>query len=206
MNSLWAFMLLAGILYGSLTGNIQAISDAAISSAGEAISLCITTAGVLTLWTGLMEISKSSGLIHTAAKIIHPLISFLFPDLPENHPAREHISLNFIANFLGLNWGATPAGLKAMEELANLEKERGNPAYQKDIVNISQEKIASHEMCTFLIINISSLQLIPINLIAYRQQYGSVHPAAVIAPAILATFFNTIVAVIFCKIMQRKKY
>ena len=191
MDYLWAGMLLLGILYGSFTGNISAVSTAAISAGGEAISLCITTAGVLTLWTGLMEIAKTSGLITSAAKVIRPLISYLFPNLPKEHPAAEHISLNFIANFLGLNWGATPAGLKAMEELSNLEAERGNPT-----------DIASDEMCTFLIINISSLQLIPISMIAYRQQYGSVNPASIIGPAILATLINTLAAIIFCKIMQ----
>ena len=193
MDYLWAGILLISILYGSFTGNILAVSDAALSAAGEAISLCITTAGILTLWTGLMEIAKTSGVITSAAKAIRPLITYLFPKLPKNHPAVEHISLNFIANFLGLNWGATPAGLKAMEELANLEKERQNPPH-----------IASDEMCTFLIINISSLQLIPISIIAYRQQYGSVNPSAVIGPAIAATFINTIVAIIFCKIMQMR--
>ena len=193
MDYLWAGMLLIGIFYSSLSGNILAVSDAALSAAGEAISLCITTAGVLTLWTGLMEIAKTSGVITFAAKAIRPLITYLFPKLPKNHPAAEHISLNFIANFLGLNWGATPAGLKAMEELANLEKERQNPPH-----------IASDEMCTFLIINISSLQLIPISIIAYRQQYGSVNPSAVIGPAIAATFINTIVAIIFCKLMQMR--
>ena len=193
MDYLWASMLLIGILYGVFTGNILAVSDAALSAAGEAISLCITTAGILTLWTGLMEIAKSSGVITSAAKVIRPLIVYLFPKLPKNHPAVEHISLNFIANFLGLNWGATPAGLKAMEELENLEKERGNPP-----------RIASVEMCTFLIINISSLQLIPISSIAYRQQYGSVNPSPVIGPAIAATFINTIVAIIFCKLMQMR--
>lgn len=187
MDYLWAGMLLIGILYGALTGNIEPVCDAAISSAGEAISLCITTAGVLTLWTGLMEIAQTSGIISFATKMIRPIISFLFPNLPKDHPAAEHISLNFIANFLGLNWGATPAGLKAMEELANLEKARGNPPGR-----------ASDEMCTFLIINISSLQLIPINMIAYRQQYGSVYPTAVIGPAILATLISTLTAVIFC--------
>lgn len=191
MDYLWAGMLLIGILYGAFTGNILEVSDAALSSAGEAIQLCITTAGVLTLWTGLMEIAKTSGIIASATKMIRPLISYLFPNLPKNHPAAEHIALNFIANFLGLNWGATPAGLKAMEELRNLEKERGNPLH-----------IASNEMCTFLIINISSLQLIPINMIAYRQQYGSVNPTAVIGPAIVATLINTVVAIIFCKIME----
>lgn len=200
MDYLWAGMLLIGILYGALTGNISAVSDAAVSSAGEAIELCITTAGILTLWTGLMEIAKTSGIIASATKAIRPLISFLFPKLPKDHPAAEHISLNFIANFLGLNWGATPAGLKAMEELANLEKERGDPAYQED--NQKLPRIASDEMCTFLIINISSLQLIPISIIAYRQQYGSVNPTAIIGPAIAATFINTIFAIFFCKILQ----
>lgn len=191
MDYLWAGMLLIGILYGALTGNILAVSNAALSAAGEAISLCITAAGVLTLWTGLMEIAKTAGIITSATKAIRPLITYLFPKLPKNHPAVEHISLNFIANFLGLNWGATPAGLKAMEELAKLEEERGNPPER-----------ASDEMCTFLIINISSLQLIPISIIAYRQQYGSVNPTAVIGPAMIATLINTIVAVIFCKIME----
>lgn len=194
MDYLWAGMLLTGVFYGALTGNILEVSDAALSAAGEAISLCVTTAGVLTLWSGLMEIAKTSGLISAATNGIRPLISFLFPKLPKDHPAVEPIALNFIANFLGLNWGATPAGLKAMEELEVLEKERNNPP-----------DIASDEMCTFLIINISSLQLIPINMIAYRQQYGSVTPTAVIGPAIAATFLNTLAAVFFCKLMTLHK-
>lgn len=205
MDYLWAGMLLIGIVFGAITGNISAVSDAALSAAGEAISLCITTAGVLTLWTGLMEIAKTAGIITSASKMIRPVISFLFPNLPRNHPAVEHISLNFIANFLGLNWGATPAGLKAMEELANLEAARGNPAFLPEKSGkLHKVKTASDEMCTFLIINISSLQLIPISIIAYRQQYGSVNPTAVIGPAIAATFLNTIAAVIFCKLMQSR--
>ena len=191
MDYLWAGMLLLGIVYGAFAGNLSQVNDAALSAAGEAISLCITTAGILTLWTGLMEVAKTAGIISSATNKIRPLITWLFPDLPKDHPAIPHISLNFIANTLGLNWGATPAGLKAMEELANLEKERGNPP-----------GIASHEMCTFLIINISSLQLIPISIIAYRQQYGSINPTAIIGPAILSTFLNTVIAILFCKILQ----
>ena len=201
MDYLWAGMLLIGIFYGAISGNILEVSDAALSAAGEAISLCITTAGVLTLWTGIMEIAKTAGIIQTATKLIQPLITYLFPKLPKNHPAIQHISLNFIANFLGLNWGATPAGLKAMEELANLEAERGNPAYSTNQSG-NLPKTASDEMCTFLIINISSLQLIPISMIAYRQQYGSTNPSAIIGPAIIATLINTVVAIIFCKIVQ----
>lgn len=207
MDYLWAGMLLIGIIYGTWSGNIQNISNAALSSAGEAISLCITTAGVLTLWTGLMEIAKKAGIITSASKLIRPLILFLFPHLPQDHPAVEHISLNFIANFLGLNWGATPAGLKAMEELSNLEKERLRSTHNsKRQQLLSDQKTASDEMCTFLIINISSLQLIPMNIIAYRQQYGSIHPSAIIGPAIVATSVSTLTAVIFCKLMTLGRY
>lgn len=207
MDYLWAGMLLIGIIYGTWSGNIQNISNAALSSAGEAISLCITTAGVLTLWTGLMEIAKKAGIITSASKLIRPLILFLFPRLPQDHPAVEHISLNFIANFLGLNWGATPAGLKAMEELSNLEKERLQSTHNSKRQHLlSDQKTASDEMCTFLIINISSLQLIPMNIIAYRQQYGSVHPSAIIGPAIVATSVSTLTAVIFCKLMTLGRY
>ena len=140
---------------------------------------------------------------------------------------------NIIANVLGLGWACTPAGLKAMEELARLERERGNPEYLEDEVpetsgkkentalkrgNITVKngsatskksvggRTASREMCTFLILNISSLQLIPVNMIAYRSQYGSTRPAAIIAPSILATLVSTLVAVIYCKCRDRRRH
>ena len=194
LNYIWAFMILVGIVYGAMTGKMAEVTNAALDSAGDAVSLCITMIGVMALWVGLMEIAQKSGLIAKMTKGIQPFISFLFPGIPEEHPAREYISTNLIANVLGLGWACTPAGLKAMEALAQLEKERGNPA----------NGIASREMCTFLILNISSLQLIPVNMIAYRQQYGSVNPAGIIAPAIVATFFSTLTAVVYCKIMNRK--
>ncbi len=193
LNYIWAFMILVGIVYGALTGNIAEISNAALNSAGEAVSLCITMIGVMSLWVGLMEIAKNSGLIAKMTKGISPFISFMFPNIPHNHPAREYISTNLIANILGLGWACTPAGLKAMEELSNLEKERGNT---------NRLHIASKEMCDFLILNISSLQLIPVNMIAYRQQYGSVNPTAIIAPAIVATLLSTLAAVLFCKMKK----
>lgn len=200
MDYLWAGMILIGILYGTASGNLSQINEAILSSGKEAISICVTAAGVTALWTGLLKISQASGLVSSAAKLLKPLISFLFPRLPKNHPAMESISLNFIANIFGLSWGAAPAGLKAMEELEELEKERKNPAFLSEASKLP--RAASDEMCTFLIINISSLQLIPVNIIAYRQQYGSVHPSAIMTPAILATLINTIAAVIFCRIMQ----
>lgn len=158
------------------------------------MSLCITMAGVMALWMGLMEIAQESGMITKMTKGIRPFLKFMFPRLPEDHPAGEYIATNLIANVLGLGWACTPAGLKAMEQLAELESRRRG-------TNVS---VASNEMCTFLILNISSLQLIPVNMIAYRSQYGSASPAAVVGPAVLATLVSTFAAVIFCRGMDRR--
>lgn len=201
LNYIWAGMILLGIVYGTLTGNMEALTNAAMDSAGEAVSLCITTSGVMALWMGLMEIAQKAGLIAKLTNGIQPFISFLFPKIPREHEAREYISTNMIANILGLGWACTPAGLKAMEALSKLEEERGNIQYTEK----GREREASDEMCAFLILNISSLQLIPVNMIAYRQQYGSVNPAGIIAPAIAATLVSTLVAVVYCKVRGRKR-
>lgn len=207
LNYIWAFMILVGVIYGAFTGKMAEVTNAALDSAGDAVSLCITMIGVMALWVGLMEIAQKSGLIAKLTKGIQPFISFLFPRIPKGHPAREYIATNLIANVLGLGWACTPAGLKAMEELAKLEEERGNPAYLADNGNVGNGKgrVASNEMCTFLILNISSLQLIPVNMIAYRSQYGSVNPAGIIAPAIVATAVSTGVAIVYCKGKDRKR-
>lgn len=201
LNYIWAFMILIGVVYGAFTGKMAEVTNAALDSAGDAVSLCITMIGVMALWVGLMEIAQKSGLIAKLTRGIQPFISFLFPRIPQEHPAREYIATNLIANVLGLGWACTPAGLKAMEALAQLERERGNPEYLAcDSAAVKKSCSASKEMCTFLILNISSLQLIPVNMIAYRSQYGSVNPAGIIGPAIVATLFSTLVAVIYCKI------
>lgn len=206
LNYIWAAMIILGILFGVMTGNMKEITEAALDSAGEAVSLCITMAGVMALWVGLMEVAEKSGLLLKLTNMLSPFVSFMFPRIPKEHKARDYISTNIIANILGLGWACTPAGLKAMEELAHLEEERGNPAYlsNKNSGNGDKKTVraASNEMCTFLILNISSLQLIPVNMIAYRQQYGSVNPAGIIAPAIAATLISTLVAVIYCKVKE----
>lgn len=188
LNYLWAAMIVIGIIYGALTGNMTAVSDGALDSAKEAVTLCITMLGVMSLWTGLMEIANKSGLIEKCTKAILPLMAWLFPGVPKEHEAMGHITTNVIANFLGLGWAATPAGLRAMKSLSQLNQN-------------GQE--ASYDMCTFLVINISSIQLIPVNIIAYRSQYGSVNPTAILAPAIIATTISTLVGVLFCRMMYR---
>ena len=124
LDYLWAGMILIGILYGICTGRISDVSNAALDSSKEAISLCITMMGVMAFWSGLMEIAARAGVIESMSRKMDPVLRFLFPDLPKNHPAEKHIATNMIANILGLGWAATPAGLKAMEELSNLEDDR----------------------------------------------------------------------------------
>ena len=214
LNYIWAGMILLGVIYGVCTGQMSALTGGALDSAGEAVSLCITMAGVMALWMGLMEIAQESGMITKMTKGIRPFLKFMFPRLPEDHPAGEYIATNLIANVLGLGWACTPAGLKAMEQLAELEKQRTSQTANRQPGPGSGNRAengrrgtgvsaASNEMCTFLILNISSLQLIPVNMIAYRSQYGSANPAVIIAPALAATLFSTVIAVIYCKWKDR---
>ena len=200
LNYFWGGMLLVGIIYGGITGNMNEVTEAALSSAEEAVSLCITMAGIVATWVGLMGIARASGLVDRLTNAMRPLLHFLFPRIPETHRSLEYISANMIANFLGLGWAATPFGLKAMEELEKLEDDR---RAGKGPGKARGKGIAGNEMCNFLIINISSIQLIPVNIIAYRSQYGSINPTAIVGPAIAATAVSTGVAVIFCRLMDR---
>lgn len=202
LDYLWAGMILVGVVYGAYTGRLPEITNAALDSSKEAVTLCITMIGVMSFWVGLMEIATRAGMIESMSQKMQPVIRFLFPRLPKNHPANVHITTNIIANVLGLGWAATPAGLRAMEELGKLEEDRRGGRISG---TVRQRGIASNEMCTFLIINISSLQLIPVNVIAYRSQYGSVNPAGIVGAGIAATTVSTLVAVIYCKMKDRKK-
>lgn len=188
LNYLWGFMIIIGIVIGVFTGNISDVGITTINSAKEAITLCITMLGIMAFWTGIMQIARKSGLMENLTKALRPVIRILFPDLPKDHIVNEYISANMIANILGLGWAATPMGLKAMDELRKLNHD---------------SKEASCDMCTFLIINISSLQLIPVNIIAYRSQYGSVNPAEILGAAIITTIISTIIGAVFA-IVARK--
>ncbi len=186
LDYLWGFMIVIGIVYAAFTGNLPAVTNAALDSSKEAVSLCITMLGVMSLWVGLMRIAENCGIIRGAARVLNPLLRFMFPNIPKEHKANEYISTNIIANVFGLGWAATPAGLKAMDAMGELNQ---------------HNKVASREMCTFLILNVSSFQLIPVNMIAYRSQYGSENPASILGPAMIATFFSTLAGIIFAKVM-----
>jgi len=153
-------------------------------------------------WMGLMKIAEQAGLIAGFTKKLRPVLRFLFPKLPKDHIANEYLATNMVANIFGLGWAATPAGLKAMKELQKINEEKCRRYGENEHRG---RDIASKEMCDFLIINISSLQLVPINIIAYRTQYGSVTPTDIMGPAIAATTVGTIVAFVFCKLMPDRE-
>lgn len=215
LNFLWAGMLLLGVVYAAFTGTLPEVTEGCLNGAKEAVELCLSVAGVVAFWNGLMTIAKESGLVSLAARRVRPFLVWLMPGLKGQDEALDAISVNMAANVLGLGWAATPAGLIAMEELEKIEEERRRAQSQM----LSEDKslrrtwhgkampkgMANNEMGTFLILNISSLQLIPVNVIAYRSQYGSVDPAAVVGPGIVATAVSTGVAIIFCRIMNRRK-
>lgn len=189
LNYLWGFMIVIGIVVGVLTGKVSEVSTATINSSKEAISLCITMLGFMSLWTGIMNVARSAGIIAALTKGLKPILRLLFPDIPKDHVVNEYIASNMIANIIGLGWAATPMGLKAMKELKTLNHD---------------SELASVDMCTFLIINISSLQLIPVNIIAYRSQYGSIKPTEILGAAIIATCFSTLVGVLFSIVARRR--
>lgn len=188
INGIWCGLILIGIIVSMFTGKIQEVTDSAINSAGMAVELSIGMVGVMALWLGLMKIAEEAGIVKLMGNMMKPIMIRLFPEVPENHPAMGSMVANMAANFFGLGNAATPLGIKAMQELQEL-----NP--NKDE--------ASNAMVMFLAINTSSVTLISSSVIAYRAAAGSANPAEIIAPTIVATTISTIVAVVSCKILQK---
>lgn len=191
LNYLWSGMIIFSIIIAAFNGGIDAITQSALESSRGAVELAFKMSGVIAMWMGIMRIAEKAGIIEGLSKKMKPILNFLFPDIPDNHPAQKYIATNMIANFLGLGWAATPPGLKAMEALQKLNKNKDT---------------ASDAMCMFLIINISSVQVISINIISYRMAHGSVNPTEIIGPSILATAFSTLIAVIYGKLKYGKRY
>lgn len=185
LNYLWAGMILVGIVFGAFNGKLPEITTAVLDSAKEAVSLSFTMLGAMGFWMGIMEIGTATGLLERISRAIEPFLLFMFPGLKQDKETRTFIATNFVADFLGLGWASTPAGLKAME---GLRKKNSSTT-------------ASNEMCTFLVLNISSIQLLSITIITYRNQYGSVNPVGIAGPSIAATGVSFLTAIILCKIM-----
>lgn len=187
LNVIWGLFLIGGILTGAFLGRMDLVTNAVIDGGRNAVELAFTMAGVVAVWSGILKIAEKGGMIDALAEKMEPFLDFLFPEVPRGHAARRYISANFAANFLGLGWAATPAGLLAMEELAKLNGKTGR---------------ASNAMCMFLVVNMSSLQLVTVNILAYRAEYGSAAPAEIMGAGIAATLGTTLVGILLAKILE----
>ena len=187
LNYIWFGMMFIAVIVGILTGNIDAVTQAAIDMAKTAVEIAIGLIGIMALWLGTMKIAEESGLIRIIARAIRPITIRLFPDVPKDHPAIGSIILNMAANLLGLGNAATPLGLKAMEELQDLNPEKDT---------------ATNAMCTFLAINTSSVQLIlPATVVALMGAAAN----QIFITTILATGLSTIAAIIAVRFLEKLK-
>lgn len=188
LNYIWLCMLVIGFFTAILNGRIEAVTGAAINSAGEAVKLCIELAGVMCLWTGIMKIAEKGGLIRYMARLARPVLKFLFPGIPREHSALGAVVMNLSANFFGLGNAATPLGLKAIGELQKL-----NPG----------KEVATDAMCMFLVLNTSAVQLVPATIIAIRSACGSSNPSDIIGTVWVASACGAASGIFFAKLFSR---
>lgn len=189
LNIIWPVFIILSFIYALATGKVNEVNNGIFESAKSAVELSITFLGTICLWNGIMEIVKKTTLMNKLTKLLYPAMKFLFPDLKDNEQARAEISMNIIANVLGLGNAATPLGLKAMKTM------------QKD--NKKKDTL-SNAMAMFIVLNTASLQLIPTNVIAIRTSLGSQNATQIIFPVWGATIVAAIVGIIATKIIINK--
>jgi spore maturation protein A len=181
VNIIWVCLTIIGIIFAMINGTMEEVNEAVFNGAKEAVTICIGFISILVFWLGLMRIAQNAGLLEALAKAFKPIVSRLFPEVPIKHPAMGYILSNMIANMFGLGNAATPMGIKAMEQLKELNDGKDS---------------ASRSMITFLAINTSSLTIIPTTVIAIRMQYGSANPTEIVGTTLVATFLSTIGAIL----------
>ncbi|WIV17994.1 nucleoside recognition domain-containing protein [Paenibacillus polygoni] len=181
INVIWLAMIVIGFCFAAVKGNIEVVTQSAFDGAATGVTVCFGLISVLVFWMGMMKMAEDAGLLSKIAKLLGPIVAFLFPDVPKNHPAMGYILSNMSANLLGLGNAATPMGIKAMQQLQEL-----NP----------DKQVASPAMCTLLAINTASITLIPTTLIAIRLNYHSANPAEIVGTTLVATAFATAAAII----------
>jgi len=189
LNYIWGGMILISLLVSLFTGNLDATAAAAAEGAGSAVTLCLTLLGILCLWTGLAKIGERAGLIRILSRLLSPVLSLLFPKLEKDAPEKGSIVMNMVANLLGMGNAATPLGIKAMQDLHRRNRGRS---------------IATNEMCTFVVLNTASLQLLPTTLLSLRQVYGSANPGSIILPIWLVSICALCVGILAAKFLERR--
>ena len=189
LNIIWPIFIVVSIVYAFFSGNIQNVSNGIFDSAASAVELTLTIFGTICLWNGVMQIAKQTTLMEKLTKALRPFMRFLFPELKNQKQAQEEISINIVANLLGLGNAATPLGLKAMK---TLQKE--NP--KKDTL--------SNSMAMFIVLNTASLQIIPTNVIAIRSSLSSSSPSGIILQVWIATIIAAVVGITATKILMKR--
>jgi spore maturation protein A len=190
LNIIWLLLLVGSVAISVVTGHTKDVVISATESAGAAFKLALGFTGIMALWLGIMKIAEESGLIRNFTVLIAPVMRFLFPRIPSDHPALGSMAMNMVANMFGLNNAATPLGIRAMEDLETLNPKPGT---------------ATNEMCMFLAINTSSLQLVPAGAIALLAAGGSSDPTVIVFPAIIATICSTVMGVTAAKLLSRMR-
>ena len=188
LNYIWFALLAIALVVAAFTGNAAAVTKASVDSAKTAVEISLGLIGIMTLWLGIMRVAEQAGLISMLGRVLKPVSRLLFPEIPPDHPAIGAMIMNIAANMLGLSNAATPLGIKAMEELQEL-----NP--KKDT--------ASNAMVTFLTLNTAGIQLIPATIIGVLAASGAKNPTAIISTTIIATLCGATAAVATAKLLQR---
>ncbi|MGC5773337.1 nucleoside recognition domain-containing protein [Paenibacillus pabuli] len=180
INLIWLIMIVTGFAFAAAQGKIEIVTQAAFDGAATGVTVCFGLISVLVFWMGMMKIAEDAGLLGRIAKLLGPVVGFLFPDVPRNHPAMGYILSNMSANLLGLGNAATPMGIKAMQQLQEL-----NP----------DKQTASPAMCTLLALNTASITIIPTTLIAIRLNYHSANATEIVGTTLMATIVATFAAI-----------
>ena len=189
MNRIWVFMILIGMGTAIITHRVEIINEVVIQNTQDAVAFAIGLTGIMAVWLGLMKVAERSGLIKLLGRMMGPLIRLLFPEIPKNHPAISAIVMNMVANMFGAGNSATALGLKAMEELQSL--------------NVQKDR-ATNAMCMFLVINMSSIQLIPLTVLKIRADAGSINPTEIIGTSLVASTVSTFVGIVACKLLEKR--
>ena len=187
INAVWFLLIASGIGYAAWQGNVEIITNSAISGAEAAVALAFKLIGVMCLWLGMMKVAETAGLVRAFSKIMYPLIRLLFPKVPRNHPAIGSIVMMMSANMFGLGNAVTPLGIKAMQELQNLN---------------SSKDTASAEMCTLLAICTTGFTLVPATIIAIRSAAGSEHPAEIVGVTLAVSFTATVSVLLLDRVIR----
>lgn len=189
VSYIWLFLILIGIGFSAVTGNLNTINDSILTNGTKALDLMLSILPIIVLWTGIMKIAEASGLLRKFAKLMEPILSRLFPSVPKDNPALGFIASNIAANMMGLGSAATPFGLKAMSELQKIND-------KKDTASVA--------MITFLVLNTAGVTIVPTTVLALRIATGSQNPSEIILPGVIATFCSSIGGLLLDYFIRRR--